>query len=143
MLSRKACFALTLLGLLVLANFFMIMGYANYPRRSVGEGFADYLLGSAPTGKAYQPMGIYDNVVKTGVSTSKVDPWRGTAPNEPKGGPEFQVGPDSLFLFKDNQCKPECCGASFSCSGGCVCTTEADRALINSRGGNRNGGSDF
>ena len=71
------------------------------------------------------------------VFTSVVDPWRGTAPNEAKLGPEFEVGPDSLFMFKDNQCKPECCGASFSCSGGCVCTTERDRAMINTRGGNR------
>jgi hypothetical protein len=119
----------------------MIMGYTNYPKGR--EGFANYLLGAAPTGSGYQPIGIYDNVVKPGVSTSKVDPWRGTAPNEAKMGPEFKVGPDSLFMFKDNQCKPECCGASFSCSGGCVCTTEADRALINTRGGNRNGGGDF
>jgi len=143
MLSRKACFALTLLGLLVLANVFMIMGYANYPKRSFGEGFADYLLGGAPSGNAYQGMGIYDNIVKSSVDSKKVDPWRAAPSNEPKLDSEFQVGPESLFMFKDNQCKPECCGASFSCSGGCVCTTDADRALINSRGGNRNGGGDF
>jgi len=40
-------------------------------------------------------------------------------------------------MFKNNQCKPECCGASFSCDGGCVCTTPEQRDLINQRGGNR------
>jgi len=135
MVSGKTAFALTLLLLLIAANVFMLMGFTNYPKGR--EGFADYLLGGAPSGSAYQAMGIYDNIVKPNVSTSVVDPWRGTAPNEAKLGPEFEVGPDSLFMFKDNQCKPECCGASFSCSGGCVCTTERDRAMINTRGGNR------
>jgi hypothetical protein len=48
-----------------------------------------------------------------------------------------ELGPDNLFIFKNNQCKPECCGASFSCGGGCVCTTPSQRDFINSRGGNR------
>ena len=40
----------------------------------------------------------------------------------------------SLFMFAKNKCKPECCPASYSCDGGCVCTTEKQREFI-SRGG--------
>ena len=139
MLSKKACFALCLLGLLIVANIFMVMGYTNYPIGSrKSEGFSDYLLGGAPAdGTA---MGIYDNVIKAGTVQGQ---WKVNTPNEPKLGPQFEVGPDSLFMFKNNQCKPECCGASFSCSGGCVCTTEADRNAILTRGGNRTTPGDF
>jgi hypothetical protein len=48
-----------------------------------------------------------------------------------------EIGPDNLFYFKNNECKPECCGATLSCDGGCVCTTPEQRDFINTRGGNR------
>jgi dTDP-4-amino-4,6-dideoxygalactose transaminase len=54
-----------------------------------------------------------------------------------------EIGPDNLFMFKNNQCKPECCGASFSCGSGCVCTTAKQRDFIASRGGNRTGPTDL
>lgn len=107
------------------------------PLRSATEGFATYSLATGGgTGDSYQPMGAFDNVrLSTGNNVSK---WRYTAPNEPLNGPEFKPGPDDLFMFKNNQCKPECCGASFSCDGGgCVCTTPQQRDFINQRGGNR------
>jgi len=122
-----------MLGLLLFANLLMVHGYTNYP---VEEGFADYFLeNAAPVGDNYSPMGVYDNVVKKpdhGLSN-----WRGPAPNEPLLGPEVEVGPDNLFIFKNNQCKPECCGSSYSCGSGCVCTTAKQRDLIAGRGGNR------
>lgn len=98
------------------------------------EKFSDY----APAGAkdAYQPIGAFDGVrLQTGNSSS----WRYTKPNEPLNGyfPKFTPGPDNLFMFKDNQCKPECCGASYACDGGCVCTTPEQRDFINMRGGNR------
>ena len=100
------------------------------------EGFSSYFLENAGGAKeTYSPMGAYDGVkLSTG---NKVSGWRSTAPNEPLLGAEFQPGPDSLFMFKNNQCKPECCGASFSCGGGCVCTTPQQRQYIAGRGGNR------
>ena len=146
MMSKKASFALCLLVLLVVANVFMVMGYTNYPSNARREGFANYLLGSAPTGSAYQPIGTYDNIVKAGMAPGQ---WKLNTPNEPKLGQQFEVnttgpmGTEELFLFKNNQVKPECCGASFSCSGGCVCTTERDRELIQTRGGNRTAPGDF
>lgn len=100
------------------------------------EGFHTYNLASgAGAGEQYMPMGAFDNVrLSTG---NKVSSWRYTAPDEPLQGPVFKPGPDSLFMFKNNQCKPECCGASLSCDGGCVCTTPQQRDYLNQRGGNR------
>ena len=99
------------------------------------EGFATYTLANGGgVGDGYQAMGAFDGIrLKTGNSSS----WRYTSPNEPLNGPEFKPGDDNLFIFKNNQCKPECCGASFSCDGGCVCTTPQQRDFINKRGGNR------
>ena len=100
------------------------------------EGFASYQLANAGGARdQYQAMGAFDGVkLSTGNSVSG---WRYTAPNEPLMGAEFEPGPDSLFMFKNNQCKPECCGSSFSCGGGCVCTTPQQRQYIAGRGGNR------
>jgi hypothetical protein len=94
------------------------------------EGFTNNFLDNAGGAKdMYKPMGAFDGIsLPTG---------RQTLPNEPLLGAEFTPGDDSLFIFKNNQCKPECCGASFSCSGGCVCTTPQQRNYINGRGGNR------
>lgn len=120
------------------ANMGMSMGSSTttFPAAPVTEAFTSYFLENGAGAKAtYEPIGAYDGVqLPTGNSVSQ---WRYTAPNEKLNGAEFQPGPDSLFMFKNNQCKPECCGASFSCGGGCVCTTPQQREYINSRGGNR------
>jgi len=99
------------------------------------EGFTNNFLDNAGGAKdMYKPMGAFDGIsLPTG---------RQTLPNEPLLGAEFTPGDDSLFIFKNNQCKPECCGASFSCSGGCVCTTPQQRDYINGRGGNRTAPAD-
>ena len=125
-------FLITGLVILLAANLLMI---AMKPGRS-SEGFTNYFLQNAGGAKSsYEPIGAFDGVkLETGNNVSQ---WRVTAPNEKLIGPEFQVGPDNLFMFKSNQCKPECCGASFSCGSGCVCTTPEQRQLIASRGGNR------
>jgi hypothetical protein len=120
-------------GLLLLLVANIIMAYYSPFGMRGREGFASYHLenASAPTAS----MGPYDGVkLSTG---NKESAWRYTAPNEPLLGPEFEPGDDSLFMFKNNQCKPECCGASFSCGGGCVCTTPQQRQYIAGRGGNR------
>ena len=131
----KTNFLITGLIMLILANLLMAYSMRRMSYTSP-EGFMNMLAErAAGTGKAYEPMGKYDGILmkpENGVSA-----WRNTAPNEPLNGPEFEVGPDSLFIFKNNQCKPECCGASFSCGGGCVCTTPSQRQMIATRGGNR------
>ena len=139
-MSPRITFVLVMLGLLLLANLLMVNGFTNYPIRA--EGFVDFMLDNAsPIGNNYQAIGTYDNVVKK--PANGLSNWRGPAPNEPLLGPEVEIGPDNLFMFKNNQCKPECCPASFSCGSGCVCTTAKQRDFINSRGGNRNEPTDL
>ena len=42
--------------------------------------------------------------------------------------------PPQMFMFAHNQCKTECCPSTYSCSGGCLCTTPEQRDFINNRG---------
>jgi hypothetical protein len=128
----KTGFLITGLVLLLIANLMMV--YSS--RRATSEGFMGYFLENAGGAKAkYEPIGAFDDVRVT--PGNGVSSWRDTAPNEPLLGPEFQPGPDSLFIFKNNQSKPECCSASYSSDVGCVCTTPQQRQYINMRGGNR------
>jgi hypothetical protein len=131
----KAGFLITGLLLLLIANLMMV--YSN--RSNMGEGFTSYFLENAgPSGMGkykLEPIGAFDDVRVT--PNNGVSSWRGTAPNEPLLGPSFQPGPDHLFIFKNNQSKPECCSASYSSDTGCVCTSPEQRNYINMRGGNR------
>ena len=153
-MMRRTTFLISALCLLILANVLMISfaspafqatgeGFVNHMSKQdlkPKEGFASYSGNPAGAKDVYQPMGAFDNIkLETGNSSS----WRYTKPDEPLNGPEVEMGPDSLFMFKNNQCKPGCCGASFSCDGGCVCTTPKQRDYINTRGGNRTISGDF
>jgi len=137
-MNPRHTFVLVMLALLLLANFLMITGFTNYPS---SEGFVNYVLSGAPAGDAADSIGEYDKIVK--VPAHGMSQWRGPAPNEPTLGPEITPGPDNLFLFKNNQCKPECCPGSYSCGSGCVCTTSKQRDFIASRGGNRTAPTDL
>ena len=131
----KTAFLITGLLLLLIANLLMV-----YSRESnSSEGFMSYFLenaGASGLGKyKFEPIGAFDEVRVT--PSSGGSSWRGTAPNEPLLGPAFQPGPDSLFMFKNNAVKPECCSSSYSSDTGCVCTSPDQRNYINMRGGNR------
>jgi hypothetical protein len=131
----KTGFLLTGLVLLLIANLLMVYSDRSFS----GEGFTSYFLQNAgPSGMGpakYTPIGAFDALdVKP---NNGVSSWRETRPNEPLLGPEFQPGPDSLFIFKNNDVKPECCSASYASDTGCVCTTPQQRNYINMRGGNR------
>lgn len=86
----------------------------------------NYASATAP-----EPIGAFDGVR---IRASPESYWRKSSDVKPL--PAFEPGPDNLFIFKDNECKPECCGASYSCGSGCVCTTPDQRKYILSRGGN-------
>lgn len=47
--------------------------------------------------------------------------------------------PKSLFMFANNQCRPDCCPSAYSCSGGCVCVTSEQMNYIANRGNNNTG----
>jgi len=102
--------------------------------RGAREGFSNYGPTAGGAKDAYEKIGAFDGIALQTGTDSK---WRATAPNEPLAGPKVELGEDQLFIFKNNQCKPECCDSSFSCDGGCVCTTPDQREFINTRGGNR------
>lgn len=128
-------FLITGLVLLLVANLLAMYGFRGKMFSRSSEGFASYFLENAGgAGKDYKPMGPFDGInVPTGTQSA----WRYTAPNEPLQGPPVQLGPDNLFIFRNNQAKPECCGSTYSSDGGCVCTTPDQRQFLASRGGNR------
>jgi hypothetical protein len=119
-------------------------GFADLRRDGSGghageEKFMDYLS----NGFATAPIGSYDGVNIAAAWPAASQGFRYKNPNVPLAGPPVEVGPDNLFIFKNNECKPECCGSTLSCDGGCVCTTPEQRDFINTRGGNRVHGGDF
>jgi hypothetical protein len=121
------------LVLLLLVNFLAVYGFQGKVSR---EGFTTYFLENAASTNA-KPIGPFDGVrLETGNGVSS---YRYNHPNEPLSGnyPPFELGMDNLFMFKDNQVKPECCPASYASDTGCVCTTPSQRTFINQRGGNR------
>ena len=63
-------------------------------------------------------------------------PWRSQQVDTYKGTP-VPLPEGQMFLFADNQFKPECCGSSVSSSTGCACITKAQMDYVNQRGGNR------
>ena len=128
--------AMFLGGILLLVIAALIFSKSNIVRGAYPEGFASYYLENAGGAtSSYVPMGPFDSVGLT--CPDGVSKWKCNTPNEPLNGPAFEPGPDSLFMFKNNQCKPECCPSSYACGGGCVCTTPDQREVIASRGGNR------
>lgn len=132
----KTAFLITGLVLLLIANIIMVYSHRSGASH---DGFMNYFLenaGSSGMGKyKFEPIGAFDGVRLT--PSTGGSQWRATAPNEALLGPEFQPGPDQLFMFKNNKVKPECCGSSYSSDTGCVCTTPQQRNYINMRGGNR------
>jgi hypothetical protein len=163
-LSTRGMYLLGMLALLFVANICMLMGMTNWPQRTrenfaatmvaansksgvsnalaatkgrVAEGFMDMLVPAGGSAFGTAAIGSYDGRNMASGLPPTAQGFRARMPNEPLAGPEIEVGPDSLFIFANNQCKPECCGATLSCDGGCVCTTAKQRDFINTRGGNR------
>ena len=128
--------AMFLGGLILLVAAALMLSRSGLISGVTREGFTSYYLENAgAAGKSSAKMGPFDGVALT--CPDGVSSWKCNTPNEPLNGPAFEPGPDSLFMFKNNQCKPECCPSSYACDGGCVCTTPDQRQVIASRGGNR------
>lgn len=161
-MTTRGMYLLGMLALLFIANVCMLMGMTNWPQRTrenfattmvasgksrtlmasagsgkLAEGFMDMLVPAGGSAFGTAAIGSYDGRnLATGLPPA-AQGFRARLPNEPLAGPEIEVGPDNLFIFANNQVKPECCGATLSSDGGCVCTTPAQRTLLNTRGGNR------
>jgi hypothetical protein len=122
-------------GIILLVIAALLFSRSSLIKGVTPEGFVSYYLENAGGAKnSYGAMGPFDGVKLTCPDGSSS--WKCNTPNEPLNGPAFKPGPDSLFIFKNNQCKPECCPSSYACDGGCVCTTPDQRQEIAGRGGN-------
>ena len=122
-------------GIILLVIAALLVSRSSLIKGVTPEGFVSYYLENAGGAKnSYGAMGPFDGVKLTCPDGSSS--WKCNTPNEPLNGPAFKPGPDSLFIFKNNQCKPECCPSSYACDGGCVCTTPDQRQEIAGRGGN-------
>jgi hypothetical protein len=123
----------TMIGILVLANVLMALGYIN-KQASMQEDFMERFTNPNPAPSLvsgeYVPIGTYDNLPKQALKGEE------TKKTAPLNGPEFSPDQDHLFLFASNQSKPECCGESYTSSSGCVCITPGQRDLLAKRGGN-------
>ena len=95
------------------------------------ESFMDYLS----NGFATAPIGSYDGINMAANLPPASQGFRARMPNVPH--PTVTIDENHLLPFVNNVSKPECCGATMSSDGGCLCTTPEDRNLINTRGGNR------
>jgi hypothetical protein len=165
-MTTRGMYLLGMLALLFIANVCMLMGMTNWPQRTrenfattmvasgkhasdkhasgkhasgkmVAEGFMDMLVPAGGSAFGTAAIGSYDGRNLASGLPPAAQGFRARLPDEPLAGPEIEVGPDNLFIFANNQVKPECCGATLSSDGGCVCTTAKQRDFINQRGGNR------
>ena len=100
-------------------------------------GLVEPFMDNLTAGFATAPIGSWDGRNMAAGLPPAAQGFRANHPDEPLAGPPVEIGPDNLFYFKNNQCKPECCGSTLSCDGGCVCTQSSQRDFINQRGGNR------
>jgi hypothetical protein len=114
----------------------MVQGAKHVNAKKTG-GVVEPFMDNLTAGFATAPIGSWDGRNLAAGLPPAAQGFRANHPDEPLAGPPVEIGPDNLFYFKNNQCKPECCGATLSCDGGCVCTTPGQRDFINSRGGNR------
>ncbi len=115
----------------------MVQGVQHVATKKVGTGMVEPFMDNLSAGFATAPIGSWDGRNMAAGLPPAAQGFRANHPDEPLAGPPVEIGPDNLFYFKNNQCKPECCGATLSCDGGCVCVNESQRNFINQRGGNR------
>jgi hypothetical protein len=124
-----------MLVLLFLANVAMLMGMTNWPQRT-REGFMNYLMDG---GFGTASIGPYDTQdMRKGLNNPESQGFipAKRANRRPTGAP-FVLDNDHLLPFSNNVVSPDCCGATLTCDGGCICTTPEQRDFINMRGGNR------
>ena len=70
----------------------------------------------------------YANEMGYSATQSKWSQYKGTPVPLPEG---------EMFMFANNEFKPECCPSTYTSSTGCACITQEQVNYINQRGGNR------
>ena len=134
-MSNRGMYLIGMLVILFLANVAMLMGMTNWPQRT-REGFMNYLMDG---GFGTASIGPYDTQdMRRGLTNPDSQGFipAKRANRRPTGAP-FVLDNDHLLPFSNNVVSPDCCGATLTCEGGCICTTPEQRDFINTRGGNR------
>jgi hypothetical protein len=66
-----------------------------------------------------------------------VSPLLGSEPKPVPERPYNMANDQELFQFQDNRISADCCPSPFSSDTGCVCLTDEQMRLFESRGGNK------
>jgi hypothetical protein len=119
-----------------LAIGFVLGGHLLCSCSKVGvqEGMAvmgatlDWSMGDDVTNSWTNKAEQYSKDMGYSSTQSKWSQYKGTAVPLPEG---------QMFMFADNEFKPECCPSTYSSSTGCACITQEQVNYINQRGGNR------
>ena len=106
----------------------------------IGAVLGCYLICGCVTQEGMESAGAaIDYAMSKGVHTDKYESKYDQV--EVNGGsnlsPKVPLPEGQMFLFANNEFKPECCGSSISSSSGCACVTKSQIDYINQRGGNR------
>ena len=103
-------------------------------RIGIQEGMAvmgasvDYIMGEDTVNSWTNKANKYAANMGYNNASSKYSQNKGTHVPLPEG---------QLYMFADNEFKPECCPSTYSSSSGCACISEEQVNYINERGGNR------
>ena len=102
-----------------------------------------HLLCSCVTKEGMKVVGsTLDHVMSKGVHSDTYDKIH--TPYETTLGPQIPLPEGQMFMYANNDYKPECCKFSSVSSGnGCLCPTKEQNDYINSRGGNSSCPSKF
>ena len=137
---RVECVALCLLiGIFIGSHVFCSCAKIDNVKIGVKEvrkvGRENFQTLGAPV-KYKMGQGVYGSWETRKQKVGPDVPWRAQQMDTYKGTP-VPLPEGQLFLFADNQFKPECCGSSVSSSTGCACITRSQMDYVNQRGGNR------
>ena len=115
-----------IVGVIIACHLFLGCCSVKLPKEGFTGAPIDYQLGKGVPGDTYDAP-LVNSLGELGNLYASL--------KNNKGGP---VPPKGLFLFTDNQFKPECCyePQQYSSSTGCACISEDQMKYISSRGGN-------
>ena len=118
-------------GIIVALSFYVVchLGFTNNTFENFVAGVNEYV----ETGGCYGNMkhelkpSTHELVKKTAAV------YGHTLPDKEYTDAPLAEDEEPLFMFGKNKCSPDCCPSTYTCSGGCVCTTEEQRKQIQGR----------
>tara|TARA_B100000963_G_C22489242_1_gene608464 strand:+ start:107 stop:493 length:387 start_codon:yes stop_codon:yes gene_type:complete len=105
------------------------LGFTNNTFENFVAGVNDYVETGGCYGNVIHPQNPSTHELLNETSTV----FGHTLPSSKVKNAPLGEGEERLFMFGKNKCSPECCPSTYTCSGGCVCTTEEQRNRIHRR----------